>query len=289
MSCSIKFKVSIGLDSLGSLVLNIADCTKGLMMYRLVIFHALLILFWPLSTHAFHRDGQINENFNYENLEVNKKGYLSGYIVNTTEFKYERVRLEIFGRHAGDSSFDWSQIIYLGELKPHDKQPIMEYVGIKHKDTFELVWKILSADLDKSEIKITKMASDNEGFVHTDEYPLSVKVQGRGRGISKAFTLNKGLNVFSFRHQGPRYFAVELIDKNGEHADLIANDIGVFSGSLGVSIEKTDKYYLNITARPDAKWNVDIQIPALEKKPAATEDVRLNIQEDDNGVIHITE
>jgi hypothetical protein len=57
-------------------------------------------------------------------------------------------------------------------------------------------------------------------------------------------------------HTGESNFAIWLFDENGNHVDLLVNEIGNYSGSTAVRIPKKGVYLLDITA--DGSWSVSV-------------------------------
>jgi len=55
---------------------------------------------------------------------------------------------------------------------------------------------------------------------------------------------------------GDSNFIVRLIDKNGETAELLANEIGDFSGTQAVGVDTTGYFYLAVTGQ---HWGIDVQ------------------------------
>jgi hypothetical protein len=66
----------------------------------------------------------------------------------------------------------------------------------------------------------------------------------------------KGLTRFNMSHTGESNFAIWLFDENGNHVDLLVNEIGNYSGSTAVRIPKKGVYLLDITA--DGSWSVSV-------------------------------
>jgi len=89
----------------------------------------------------------------------------------------------------------------------------------------------------------------------TQSAPLTL--QGTGNQASEFFTLENGLRTFNMDYHGSDNFIVWLMDDQGNHVDLLTNQIGTFNGSKAVGIPQTGTYLLNIQA--NGKWKVSIE------------------------------
>jgi hypothetical protein len=89
--------------------------------------------------------------------------------------------------------------------------------------------------------------------------PSPINLIGSGGQASQQFHLEKGLSLFSIKHQGSSNFIVWLVDSSGRKVDLLVDVIGEFSGSKAEGITTADDYSLDITA--DDAWTVDIAQP----------------------------
>ncbi|NPV60011.1 MAG: hypothetical protein HPY75_10145 [Actinobacteria bacterium] len=69
------------------------------------------------------------------------------------------------------------------------------------------------------------------------------------------FTLNSGVATFKMTHNGSGNFAVILYGSDGSYIDLLANEIGSYSGSQVVPV-RAGTYILDVEA--DGKWTIDI-------------------------------
>ena len=262
------------------------------MKYNKIIFIFLFLILVPSSSSAFYRNGLIDGKFGHESLEISKKGYLTGYIVNRSSDSYRNLSFTVSGRHGGSSIINWDTYISIGSLKPGEKYPFSKYIGRGHKSTYKIIFKKYSGSIEDNRTVSSHRKSqyqEMKGRIYTNEQLTSVRISGEGPQMSQVFTLKKGLNVFKYKHKGDGHFSITLIDKQGEYEDLIANDIGHFSGSKGINIRRKNKYIVNIKADPGAEWLITVDLPeSRTSTPAFTRKERpLKIIEDKNGVIHI--
>lgn len=100
--------------------------------------------------------------------------------------------------------------------------------------------------------------------------PSPIELSGTGQKATEKFTLENGLSIFTMTYTGSSNFAIKLLDNNGKMVDLLANEIGNFSGSKAVGITSKGEYLLDVTA--SGKWTVSIKQPrptSAESKPQA--------------------
>jgi hypothetical protein len=79
---------------------------------------------------------------------------------------------------------------------------------------------------------------------------------GTSDGVPSAFTLTSGAIKFDMRYTGTSNFAVWLYDANGNHIDLLANEIGSYSGAKSESILNSGIYYLDVTGV--GSWSITV-------------------------------
>ena len=84
----------------------------------------------------------------------------------------------------------------------------------------------------------------------------SVKLEGNGDKV-KTISLNKGVAIFTMAHSGSRNFSVVIKSSGGEYLDLLANDIGSYSGQKTFTVEQDGSYLVEVTA--SGKWQIDIE------------------------------
>lgn len=90
--------------------------------------------------------------------------------------------------------------------------------------------------------------------------PTSAKATSKFSGSSKKatgfFELGSGLKIFEMKHSGSANFIVELLDIDGNTVELLANEIGNFSGSQAVSVSE-GVYLLDVDA--DGSWSISMK------------------------------
>lgn len=159
----------------------------------------------------------------------------------------------------------------------------LSVISLKHKGTRNFSAKLLNRDGDLSELLANLIGSCSIsraiGIKHDGDHMLSIDADGpwnivitQPRPLSaeyciffygystmatEQFKMSKGLNVFKMSHIGKSNFSVKLLDDNGTHVDLLANDIGKYEGSKAIKIKKTGIYILDVTA--DGEWSIDIE------------------------------
>jgi len=94
--------------------------------------------------------------------------------------------------------------------------------------------------------------------------PAGHTLSGQGQQATQTFQLVGGLAVFRMTHSGGSNFIVWLMNDRGEEVELLANEIGSFSGAVAVGVE-AGNYLLDITA--DGPWTVRIEEPRPVSAP----------------------
>lgn len=107
------------------------------------------------------------------------------------------------------------------------------------------------------------MATDDDGATATASDavqipPGPIVFTGAGTTATAAFSLGGGFTVFASEHAGESNFIVWLLDNEGNNVELIANEIGVYSGTRGFGVSQ-GQYLLDIDA--DGSWQIKIQQP----------------------------
>ncbi len=107
---------------------------------------------------------------------------------------------------------------------------------------------------------------DNSG--NTRDQVANITLSGSSDEVTDRFTLQAGVAVFHLNHAGTSAFAVTLLDANGQYVEMLANEIGAFTGEtlLGVktgNIVGADpgEHYLEIEA--SGAWSVTIEQPRV--------------------------
>lgn len=92
--------------------------------------------------------------------------------------------------------------------------------------------------------------------------PIPVTLVGKGADVPAPFTLPSGSVKVTMTHDGSSNFAVTLYDAKGGYVDLLANEIGSYSGSKSVSVDgsllgtSSGIHYLEVEA--DGDWTIQI-------------------------------
>ena len=91
-----------------------------------------------------------------------------------------------------------------------------------------------------------------------------ISLSGTGTTATQPFGLPRGLRRFTFTHSGSTNFIVSGMDELGNDAlgsmgfgGLMVNEIGTYSGSMAIKVERAENYLLNIQA--DGPWTVKIE------------------------------
>ncbi len=68
--------------------------------------------------------------------------------------------------------------------------------------------------------------------------------------------MDSGRAGFAMKHDGESNFAVLLMNNKGQKLELLANEIGAWSGSKAVRVPARGVNWLSVDA--DGSWQVDI-------------------------------
>ncbi len=91
--------------------------------------------------------------------------------------------------------------------------------------------------------------------------PIPTTLTGAGDDVPEPFEFPNGPVQFTMSHQGSGHFGVTLYDANGNYVDLLANEVGVYSGSTSVSSggvfgASPGVHYIDVDA--DGDWSIEI-------------------------------
>jgi len=78
---------------------------------------------------------------------------------------------------------------------------------------------------------------------------------GKSHIATEFFKLNDGLVRFEMKYSGERNFIVWLLDNKGNQIELLANEIGSFTGSKAIGVDE-GIYLLDVTGT--GSWQVDV-------------------------------
>lgn len=82
-------------------------------------------------------------------------------------------------------------------------------------------------------------------------------LSGSGQTATEPFELESGLSIFRISYQGERYFSVWLFANDGERVELLASEIGSFSGSKAVQVPRDGTYLLQVEA--EGPWTIQVE------------------------------
>jgi|GEM_PF-3583422 len=80
---------------------------------------------------------------------------------------------------------------------------------------------------------------------------------GTGDDLVSFSVTGQGMGIFTSNYRGEHNFIVELKDSNGEYVDLIANEIGSYSGRSSTRLT-SGKYYLEV--KSSGPWTIDLEL-----------------------------
>lgn len=88
---------------------------------------------------------------------------------------------------------------------------------------------------------------------------VGTEFRGVGPDATAPLPLAAGLVVVTLEHDGASNFAVELYDEGGEYVELLANEIGPFSGQVAFALDDPGAYVMNVSA--DGAWRIVVERP----------------------------
>lgn len=80
---------------------------------------------------------------------------------------------------------------------------------------------------------------------------------GTGDDVTPFFHLGVGVHIAEFSHTGTRNFIVWLIDEQGRQVDLLANEIGPYSGRGSFRLRESGLYAFSVSA--DGQWAAGVE------------------------------
>ena len=92
-----------------------------------------------------------------------------------------------------------------------------------------------------------------------------ISLSGSGDTVTERFELSSGVAIFRMTYSGPSNFIVTLYSSAGEYVDLVANEIGAYSGNALVGVAggfagaSEGEHYLEVSA--SGPWEIVIEHP----------------------------
>jgi hypothetical protein len=168
----------------------------------------------------------------------------------TSRFRLEK-GLSVFNmKHEGSSNF----ILWLMDTFGQNKELLANEIGSFQGST--------ALGITSAGDYVMDITADGSWNIRVEQPrpttgpPLPLTLTGTGHKATNVFYLNSSLVRFGMKHDGQSNYIIWLMDKNGGHVELLANEIGAFSGSKGVGITKPGLYLLDVTA--DGNWQVSM-------------------------------
>lgn len=88
-------------------------------------------------------------------------------------------------------------------------------------------------------------------------------LSGTGSKETQPVELESGLYNIKFTHNGGQNFIVQLVNKMGTKLDILANEIGNYDRTVGMSITNPGPYTFDVMA--DGNWTLTISEFTLDK------------------------
>ena len=246
---------------------------------------------------AFFSSGKIDSRFSYTDLKV-RGSYLEGKIINHTEHLKEDVLIRFYAYNVFKKCI-WRVSVSISVIGASSSKTFSTYIssdtGNPHNFRVKVIRPKRTRRPKKSSVKVSAESTvSSSGGIHLRVRGSEIKIWGEGQQVSETFTLDKGLSVFEFEHRGDGHFSIWLMDEEGKE-DLIANDVGRFSGSKGVIVEKKGLYFVNVKADLDAKWSIIIERSDKSQRSKTKRDEKsgpnqkkIRAWKDENGMWHFS-
>ena len=99
-----------------------------------------------------------------------------------------------------------------------------------------------------------------------------ITLSGSGDTVTERFELSSGIAIFHMTYDGDRNFIVTLYTSAGEMVDLLANEIGSYSGSSLVGVTggplraSEGEHYLEVKA--SGPWEIVVEHPKATSAPS---------------------
>lgn len=113
-------------------------------------------------------------------------------------------------------------------------------------------------------------SNDND---NTREQIANVTLTGTSDKVTDKFNLQAGVTIFHMTYTGTGNFAVTLKDADGGYVDLLANEIGAYSGETLIGVKSGNivgaepgEHFLDVQA--SGAWNVTIEQPRVSSGAA---------------------
>jgi hypothetical protein len=98
-------------------------------------FLLLGVLLLPAFTHAgYYSSGSIDNDLQFEDFKIGDNGYLSGFIVNSSQRARTSVKLDVWTTNTQETQVYWRKTLNLGELAPGARVAVKEPYKIDRED-----------------------------------------------------------------------------------------------------------------------------------------------------------
>lgn len=115
--------------------------------------------------------------------------------------------------------------------------------------------------------------NDDDNNDNTREQIANVTLTGTTDKVTDKFSLQAGVTIFHLTYSGTSNFAVTLKDAAGEYVDLLANEIGAYSGETLIGVKSDSiigaepgEHFLDVQA--SGSWTVIIEQPRVSSGAA---------------------
>jgi len=119
-------------------------------MLKLIGFMCLCLIFVPLNAGAdsFRGDGTIdnssgttNSDLVYRGFQITPDGYITGFIVNTSNHALKSVRLDVWTTNRAETRIYWRKSISIGDMAPKSQFEVKEVYGKLQDEPESIIFK----------------------------------------------------------------------------------------------------------------------------------------------------
>jgi hypothetical protein len=102
----------------------------------LLAFLLMGVLVLPALSHAgsYYGSGSIDKDLQFEDFKIGDNGYLTGFIVNSSQRPLQAVKLDVWTTNTQETQIYWRKTLSLGDLAPGAKVAVKEPYKIDRED-----------------------------------------------------------------------------------------------------------------------------------------------------------
>ena len=120
------------------------------MLKRIALLLLLGLLLLPVNVFSAsffssgtvdNSDGTPNKTLRFEGFEVTQEGFISGYIVNSSDRALKGVRLDMWTTNPQETQIYWRNSLIIGDLAPGGRYAVKESYNLGSADPSRIKFK----------------------------------------------------------------------------------------------------------------------------------------------------